>query len=104
MYIYQKQRPLAKSTQGKKKEPREVGPTDKTMWTKREGTTVQMCGDSRIAETSISGYFYMGMKCGNKNLKNPENEAFVLDIRSGVLGAKKWRIHEAHLQGAQPRG
>ena len=41
---------------------KEIGLHDETIWTRSEGNTVHMCGDSRMADTWINGCFLMANK------------------------------------------
>ena len=49
-----------------KKEPKILGPADISISYRTEGTTVQMCGDSNVAEKWINGYYALGEKYKNK--------------------------------------
>ena len=51
-----------KADKEERKESREVGSPDKSIWTDGEGTTVMMCGDSRVADRWIDGCFAMRKK------------------------------------------
>ena len=46
----------------KKKTPRDLGPADKTIHTRENGPTVQLCGDSNVACKWINGEFAQGTK------------------------------------------
>ena len=50
-----------------RKELRGVGPLDTTILTSMGGTTVQMCGDSKVAERWINRYFSMEKKYRDKS-------------------------------------
>ena len=45
-----------------RKEPRKLEPPDSSIAIHSEGTTVQMCRDSNVAEKSINGHYSMGQK------------------------------------------
>ena len=45
-----------------RKEPRKMEPPDSLIAIYSEGTTVQMCGDSNVAQKSNKGHYAMGQK------------------------------------------
>ena len=55
------------------------GPPDELISIRTEGTTVQMCGDSNVAEKWIDGHYAMGQKVSRTKWPDSENTASVVE-------------------------
>ena len=67
-----------------RKEPRILGPGDKSISCRNEGTTVQVCGDSNVAENWINDVVPW--------VKNTKGRLGTIRRRCTRGGKKKWRI------------
>ena len=54
-------------TNQERKEPRKLGPPDSSIYTRTEGTTVQLCGNSNVAEKRINDHGAVGQQFQAKN-------------------------------------
>ena len=67
-----------------RKEQRKLGPPDKSVTLRSDGTTVQLCGDSNVAEHWVNGHYAMGKKHSGKNWRNPKHFAILVEEDCGV--------------------
>ena len=74
-----------------------MGPSDISIHTREEGTTIQVCGDSNVAEKWINDHFAMGQKYKWEIGYIQKNVALVVEEKGRILHHPDRRLCEARL-------
>ena len=87
-----------------RKAQREVGPLAKTISVRSEGTTVQMCDDSKVAERCVNGNFAMAKKHRETESKELQNTYQSWWNTGPAYPIQKNGDYVQHIYRAQSRG